>query len=344
MDNPWLHIPVADYEGHMSDPHIDQQQFLATTFKETLERHDSTSIALLGCATGNGLEYVNSDVTRKLTAVDVNPQYLEILRYRYERCVSGLEVVEADLDACVLESSTYTLIFAGLIFEYVDPRMLLPKIAGWLCPDGVMVAVLQLPAEGLPEVSESRYTSLKALKPIMKLVSPEEFKLVALEAGLCEVKARVVTLESGKAFYIGTYSRAKHSVEQSITMMNRAVRILMVMGGTICVALGIIGVFLPVLPTTPFLLLAAVLYARSSQRFYHWLLSNRLFGGYLSNYRAGRGIPLAHKVMSILLLWLTIGFAAVFVVQAWWLRLVLVVVACGVTWHLVRVKTMRPKS
>jgi len=54
MDNPWLHIPASDYEGHMSSPHIDQQQFLAQIFQESLSKYDNASMALLGCTTGNG--------------------------------------------------------------------------------------------------------------------------------------------------------------------------------------------------------------------------------------------------------------------------------------------------
>jgi uncharacterized protein len=124
--------------------------------------------------------------------------------------------------------------------------------------------------------------------------------------------------------------------------MHQVVRILLIVGGTVAVALGILGVFVPILPTTPFLLLAAVCYARSSQRFYHWITTNRLFGNYIRNYRAGRGIPLAHKVVTILFLWATITLTAILAVQVWWLRAVLVAVAIGVTWHLVRIKTLPP--
>jgi SAM-dependent methyltransferase len=207
MDNPWLHIPAADYEGHMSSPHIAQQQFLAQTFKESIEKYDATSIALLGCATGNGLEYINQAVTRQVTVVDINPDYLEILRQRYGGRVKGLEVVETDLETCCLESSAYSLIFAGLIFEYVEARILLSKIANWLHSDGTMVVVLQLPAEGLPQVSESGYDSLKALAEVMHLVTPQVFRSEAQKARLQEVDSRIVTLESGKPFYVGTYTR-----------------------------------------------------------------------------------------------------------------------------------------
>jgi len=118
-------------------------------------------------------------------------------------------------------------------------------------------------------------------------------------------------------------------------------RFLWIGAGTVCVALGLVGILLPVLPTTPFLLLAAVCYGRSSSRFLHWLLTNRWFGAYIQNYREGRGLPQREKVLTILGLWLTIGVSVVYVVSQWWLRLVLIAVALGVTIHLLRIKTAR---
>ena len=123
--------------------------------------------------------------------------------------------------------------------------------------------------------------------------------------------------------------------------MRSLTRILLVVSGTLFVALGILGMFLPVLPTTPFLLLAAICYARSSKRFYHWLLTNRWFGEYIRNYREGSGIPLKQKVLTISLLWLTIGYAAWFVVSPWWVKLILFGIAVGVTTHLIRIKTFK---
>ena len=207
MTNPWLRIPASDYENHMSSPNVAQQSFLAQIFKESMDNHDSSSIALLGCTTGNGLEYLNNSATKRVTVIDINPEYLEILRHRYEERVSGLEVVEADLETCMIENQSYSLIFAGLIFEYLEPRALLTKISSWMHPGGVMVSILQLPAQHLSQVSETPYTSLKTLKSKMKLVSPQQFKSMANDAGLREIDAKTVTLESGKPFYIGTYAR-----------------------------------------------------------------------------------------------------------------------------------------
>ena len=73
--------------------------------------------------------------------------------------------------------------------------------------------------------------------------------------------------------------------------------------GALAVLLGIIGIFLPLLPTTPFLLLASWCFARGSSRLHHWLLSHRVFGDYLRNFEAGRGIPLRAKIVATVLLW-----------------------------------------
>src|SRR3990172_10915598 len=74
--------------------------------------------------------------------------------------------------------------------------------------------------------------------------------------------------------------------------------------------LGILGIFLPVLPTTPFLLIAAACFARSSEKFHRWLLNNRFLGGYIRNYIEGRGMPVKNKVFTLVLFWAGISLSA----------------------------------
>ncbi len=122
---------------------------------------------------------------------------------------------------------------------------------------------------------------------------------------------------------------------------SRTKKVLLIIAGTISVGLGALGAVLPVLPTTPFLLLAAACYLRSSRRLYHWLLTNPLFGEYLRRYRSGEGLPLSTKVSTLILLWLSLGASAVFAIpeQLRWLRLILLLVGIGVTIHICRIKT-----
>ena len=129
-----------------------------------------------------------------------------------------------------------------------------------------------------------------------------------------------------------------------VSPVKKTARVLLVAGGTLCVALGILGIFVPVLPTTPFLLLAAFSYARSSERFHQWLLGNHWFGQYIKNYQQGRGIPLRDKVLTLIVLWLTHGFTVLVAAPAWWVKLLLLAVGIGVTVHLLQIKTFKPEA
>ena len=120
-------------------------------------------------------------------------------------------------------------------------------------------------------------------------------------------------------------------------------RWLLIACGMLCVAVGVIGIFVPLLPTTSPLLLAAFCFARSSPRFYHWLLHNRVFGSYIKNYREGRGMPLRSKFVTLALLWLTIGFSIIYITP-WWIKLLLLIIALGVTIHILWIKTYRPET
>lgn len=121
---------------------------------------------------------------------------------------------------------------------------------------------------------------------------------------------------------------------------NRLSRLVLVVSGTFFLGLGIIGIFLPLLPTTPFILLAASCYARSSKRLYNWLLNNRWFGNYIKNYREGKGVPFKVKILSISFLWIVIGYSVIFVVSVFLIRIVLFLIAVGVTIHILSIKTI----
>jgi len=129
-----------------------------------------------------------------------------------------------------------------------------------------------------------------------------------------------------------------NDLNKSKQSISKPIQILLITLGTFFVGVGIAGIFIPVLPTTPFLLLSAALYAKSSKRFYNWLINNRIFGQYIKNYREGKGIPLRLKIITITLLWITIGCSAIFAVDILWVRILLVAIAVGVMVHVVRIK------
>jgi uncharacterized membrane protein YbaN (DUF454 family) len=118
-------------------------------------------------------------------------------------------------------------------------------------------------------------------------------------------------------------------------------RPILIVLGFVAVGLAVVGIFVPILPTTPFLLLAAFFFARSSPRFYVWLHTNRWFGAYLANYRAGRGLPRREKLLTLAALWIAILLSVTFVLSIWWPRAILLLIAAAVTVHLLRIPTYR---
>ncbi|KES22535.1 MULTISPECIES: YbaN family protein [Pseudomonas] len=119
------------------------------------------------------------------------------------------------------------------------------------------------------------------------------------------------------------------------------VRYLLLAVGWLSVALGVAGIFLPLLPTTPFLLLAAACFMRSSQRFYDWLVSHPRLGPWIGDYLEGNGIPLKGKLYTVGLMWISIGFSC-YLVPHLWARVFMLASAVLVSLYiLLKVKTRR---
>lgn len=108
-------------------------------------------------------------------------------------------------------------------------------------------------------------------------------------------------------------------------------QILYITFGTIFLGLGTLGIFLPLLPTTPFWLLTSWLYLRSSEKLYNRVMANKYFGSYMKNFIEDRAIPLRAKIMSVSLLWITITCSALFFVNIIWVKILLFCIAIGVT-------------
>jgi uncharacterized protein len=117
----------------------------------------------------------------------------------------------------------------------------------------------------------------------------------------------------------------------------------LITAGVLCVAVAIIGIFLPLIPTTPLLLLAAACFVRSSDRLYRWLINHRIFGKIVRDYYEHRVVSRRSKVLALTMLWLTIGSTAVFAIDAFWLRLLLLTIAIGVTIHITRLPSECPE-
>jgi uncharacterized membrane protein YbaN (DUF454 family) len=122
---------------------------------------------------------------------------------------------------------------------------------------------------------------------------------------------------------------------------NPLIRWIFIIAGFIFVIIGIIGMFLPLLPTTVFLLLAAACFARSSEKFYIWLHTNKYFGKYISSYRAGNGMTVRSKIMAISVLWITILISVYFSMDKLYIVILLLAILAGVTIHLIKIPTTK---
>jgi hypothetical protein len=125
---------------------------------------------------------------------------------------------------------------------------------------------------------------------------------------------------------------------------SRLVRALFNLAGSVALALGILGIFLPLLPTTPFVLLAAACYARGSEHFHQWLLANRTFGPMVREWEGHRSLPYRTKVTAIVLMSITMTVSIVFFVRPGWLKLVLALFGVGLAVWMYRIPSRdRPR-
>lgn len=128
----------------------------------------------------------------------------------------------------------------------------------------------------------------------------------------------------------------RYNAVMTLQMLKRFALIIL---GTVALALGLFGMAVPVLPTTPFLLLAAFCYMHSSHRLYAWLLGNRLFGPTIRNYMQHRAIRRETRNFAMLFLWASLVIS-ILLVDRRPIRLLLLAIGIGVSWHLATLRTL----
>ncbi len=171
MLNPWLSVPLAEYEQHMNSAEVRQLGALSELFAEAIARCRPSSIAVLGIAGGNGLQHIDSSVTTRIVGLDLNPEYLESVRKRYSH-LPGLDLRCVNLAEQRIVLEPVQLVHAALIFEHAGVERCLENAIALTAPGGNLSVVLQLPAEdGQPEIM-SPFLSIENLGPHFSMVSP----------------------------------------------------------------------------------------------------------------------------------------------------------------------------
>lgn len=202
MSNPWLDITEVDYVGHMTSPAVNQRPVLSRLLGDALERALPGAVLVLGCSTGNGLEHVDSTVTRRVMGVDINPAYLRRLVERFPNPGFALDVRCADLAEYAFEREAFDLVHAGLVLEYVEWPPLLPRLAETLRAGGTFSAVLQRPSVSSPAVTPTEFISLRSLESLFHFVEPDVLVARARNVGLELEDRRTEPLQSAKAFEV----------------------------------------------------------------------------------------------------------------------------------------------
>ena len=205
MRNPWLDIPLGDYEAHMALPAIGQSQLIADQLDILVRTYSPPSVAILGCAGGNGFERLIDTSVRRVVGVDINPQYVEEARQRYVGRVPGLELLVGDIQSSAWPFEPVDLIYAALVFEYVDVARTMSVLRRNCKPKGILAVLTQVPHMTLPEVSPSPYASLQLLEPGMHLLSHEELQRYATQIGFMPEDSRTILSAGGKQFTVETF-------------------------------------------------------------------------------------------------------------------------------------------
>lgn len=205
MSNPWLGIPLDDYEVHMALPHVGQTRLLADAFERALTRYNPRSVAVIGCAGGNGFERIRTGTTKRVVGVDINPEYIERLRVRFKDSIPGLELITGDIQSDDIVFQPVDLVFAGLLFEHVDFKTALTKISRMLDRGGMLISVVQLPAPASAAVTPSPFASVQKLAGFMRLVPPELLADTAAALGCRQIESRTEESRAGKRFQVQSF-------------------------------------------------------------------------------------------------------------------------------------------
>lgn len=134
------------------------------------------------------------------------------------------------------------------------------------------------------------------------------------------------------------------SSQTKLKPVHPVLRWTLLVSGLLATALGVVGIFLPILPTVPFFLLALACFSRSSERFYNWLLDHAHFGPIIRPYLNGQGMRRASKAKAIALVWVSISFSAFYLVETNWVRWLLLFIACGVTLYLLKLPSIETEN
>jgi len=213
MKNPWLNIKHDDYENHMIE--AGQSQVLNDLTKYCLEKYQAEIFALLGCATGNGLEHIKTDVTKKVYAIDINREYLNKTREKFENKISDLELLELDIQNDELSFKNVDLFFVGLVLEFVDPQKVIRKIIKTIRNNGILFLVIQK-NKLTSIISKTNYKSMETLVDISREVDLKEIDGFIRSENMALIRSDEIKITENKSFITIEYQREETQTHNTL--------------------------------------------------------------------------------------------------------------------------------
>jgi SAM-dependent methyltransferase len=212
MSNPWLSIPLDDYEAHMSCASVQQSAALAELFKCALDYCLPRSVAVLGVAGGNGLEQIDAGATRRVVGVDNNQKYLDEVRQRFgSGRLEGLELYCHDLAERDLSVTPVALVHAALLFEHTGLGRALKNAHTLVAPGGHLSVVLQSSNDGQQGVTSTSYTSMQSLNRGFAMIDKSNFQRSLEREGLEFMQQEFRELPTGKTLWLGIFANRHKS-------------------------------------------------------------------------------------------------------------------------------------
>jgi hypothetical protein len=197
-DNPWLHIPLEDYERHMSHHLVVQSILLNLLTKKYLDEIKPETVIFLGITGGNGLEHIDNKITQSVYGIDINQDYLDTASNRYKHAIPSLQLVNMDITRHSESICKADFIWAALVLEYTGIDNALAFCINNMHKEGDLVVSIQS-NNNIPSVSPTGIESVKKAGEIFSIVDSEELLRKAADAGYKLMEKEENILPNGKS-------------------------------------------------------------------------------------------------------------------------------------------------
>ena len=196
--NPWLSIPLEDYERHMSHHLVGQSILLNSLTKKYLDEIKPETVLFLGIAGGNGLEHIDTNITRSVIGIDINPDYLNTAFTRYKHTIASLQLMNLDIVKNSESICKADLVWAALVLEYTGIDKVLEFCTNNISKDGHLVISIQS-NNSKKSVSPTGIESVKKAGEIFSIVNPEKLLSKAAKTGFRLIGKEENALPNGKS-------------------------------------------------------------------------------------------------------------------------------------------------